>query len=205
MKGILMSRDDDDRRYEQRRLDRIADEHRYEQRRRDYLADERRREQGRCDWIAEENRRQDRADRDKGRQETKAGAIAWLPGGNAEAVAALGGLGDHSARVARVAPTLTVEPGPEPGVARLGWTGGELPGAWVLQAAGTKGFADAVEEYRGPEARQLVPRPDSAPRWYRVRREGWSGGSGPWSDAARLDPPRPQAIAASRSSSPTTR
>ena len=39
--------------------------------------------------------------------------------------------------------------------------------------------------------------PDAAPRWYRVRNEGWSGRPGPWSDAVRLDPP-PRRLAAPR-------
>jgi hypothetical protein len=212
-KGFFMSHYDDDRRYEQRRLDRIADEHRYEQRRRDYLADERReqlrqdcladerrREQRRRDWIDEDNRRRDREDREKSRQETNASAMAWLRAGNAEAAAVVWGL-NLSARpgqVARAAPTLTIEPGSVPGIAWLAWTGDDLSGAWVLQASVAKGFADPVEAYRGPEARQLVPRPDGAPRWYRVRSEGLSGRPGPWSDAARVDPPRPQRLAAPR-------
>jgi hypothetical protein len=124
--------------------------------------------------------------------------MAWLRGGNAEAAAALWGL-DIGARPAPVAaPTLTVEPGSVPGIAWLAWTGNDVPGTWVLQTSVAKGFADPVQAYSGPEARQLVLRPDGAPRWYRVRKEGWSGRPGPWSDAARLDPPRPRRLAAPR-------
>jgi hypothetical protein len=194
-----MSRYDDDRRYEQRRLDRIADERRYEQRRQDHLADERRREQRRRDQIDEENRRRDREDREKSQQETNASAMAWLRAGNAEAAAALWGL-NPGARPAPVAwaPTLAVEPGSVPGIAWLRWTGDDLPRAWVLQGSDTDGFAAPVEEYRGLEARQLVLTPDAAPRWYRVRSERWSGRPGPWSDAVRLDPRSPRRLAAPR-------
>jgi hypothetical protein len=209
-----MSRYDDDRRYEQRRLDRIADERRYEQRRhddladerrreqrrQDYLADERRREQRRRDHVDEENRRRDREDREKSQQETNASAMAWLRAGNAEAAAALWGLnlGGRPAPAAWPgAPTLTVEPGSVPGIAWLQWAGADLLGTWVLQVSDTESFADPVEEYRGGKARHLVLTPDAAPRWYRVRNEGWSGRPGPWSDAVRLDPP-PRRLAAPR-------
>ena len=49
-----------DRRYEQRRLDRVADERRQEQRRQARLADERRQQQRRQDRLADERRQEER-------------------------------------------------------------------------------------------------------------------------------------------------
>jgi hypothetical protein len=74
-KGEIAMSYDDDRRYEQGRLDRIADERRQEQRRQDRLADERRQEQRRADRLADERRRgqqrQDRIEEDRKRDQRR--------------------------------------------------------------------------------------------------------------------------------------